>query len=96
METLDCFVVDLVADHREEPHLMTGSIDLSCDGETTVDGSFGGLGEVDDRNHWWASRNPGRGHGNDTSRPVLEQVMYAVRRSSPPKQMLVVSRSPVA
>jgi hypothetical protein len=31
-----------------------------------------------------------------SSRPEPEQVMYAVRRSSPPKQMLVVSTSPVA
>jgi hypothetical protein len=43
----------------------------------------------------WASRRPGRGHSNATSCPVPEQVTHAVRRSGPPKQMLVVSGSPV-
>src|SRR5206468_3657543 len=45
--------------------------------------------------HWYARRRPGRGHSAASSRPVPEAVMYAVRRSRPPKQMLVVSGSPV-
>ena len=39
---------------------------------------------------------PGRGHSTATRRPVPEHVMNAVRPSRPPKQMLVVSGSPVA
>src|SRR5262249_54038629 len=42
------------------------------------------------------SFGPGRGHSTATRRPVPEHVMNAVRPLRPPKQMLVVSGSPVA
>ena len=42
------------------------------------------------RQTWWARARPGRGQGIDSSRPVPEAVMKAVRRSGPPKQILVV------
>src|SRR3989475_1271113 len=56
-------------------------------------------GEAEERNreprHWYSRRRPGRGHSVASSRPVPEAVTYAVRSSRPPKQMLVVSGSPV-
>ena len=39
------------------------------------------------------SGSPGRGHGIETNCPVELRVMKAVRKSSPPKQMLVVTTS---
>src|SRR5205809_4863388 len=45
--------------------------------------------------HGYSRRRPGRGHSVASSRPVPEAVTYPVRSSRPPKQMLVVSGSPV-
>jgi hypothetical protein len=37
----------------------------------------------------WARRRPGRGQRHASTRPVADRVMYAVRMSTPPQQMLV-------
>ena len=41
----------------------------------------------------YSSGRPGRGHSKETSLPVPDNVANAVRKSLPPKQMLVVSGS---
>ena len=43
--------------------------------------------------YWCARRRPRRGQWNEASLPVPDNVTNAVVRSSPPKQMLVVTRS---